>query len=769
MPRLRRLLSLLLLLHLIAVGWASLRLLQKGVCIDTDLHALLPVAERDPALNQAGRLFQERFGRRSVVLISSSADPGPAALAFATVLRRDPAFDEVRLGAAREEAEAFGRAAFDARAGLLEPELRRDLEELDAAARLSEHVGAALLDPARPLASRLADKDPFCTFAGWMMSRQALLGGMILKDGLPRLRDESGREWIFISLAAKESPFSSSGRTAQLAALRRAQAAAAALDSSSQVLSAGGAEFAAENEARARRETAVIGGGSLLGIVLLAWLVFRGFRPLAVSLLVISYGCFSSFVLAAAWLGQLHAISLAVGVSLIGVADDFVQHWVAARRCGDEPREALERRLLPPLSLGLCTSLAAYLGLLLAPFPGLRQIALLGALGLLGAFLAAPILCPLLVPHQPAGAPRPLAWGRRAARWTSRASGPALLAALACCLGLFALRQDHDLRHLNAPSPELAAVEAKIRRTAGTPEAGRFVLIRGADLEECLQREEALELRLRPLQEKELIHSWIGLASVLPSRMRQERDRRLLLRTAQDPHLVAALVDLGFATEAVAAAAKDSAAAAFLTPERLGEIGARGLINPFVALEADGEAASFVLLRGVQPEALPLLAAACQGEGCRYTDLVAENSELLRRQTHGCLLALGGAALLMLFVFAGLYGWRQGLRLVGIPGLSAAAALGACAWLGQPLNFFGALSLSLVLGLGVNYSLATAAEEPECPATALAVFLSSLSTLLAFGLLALSQTPALRSFGLPLAFGILFAWLLSPWAGKRRI
>ncbi len=767
MPRLRRLLTFLLILHLVAVGLASLRLLQTGVRIDTDLQALLPVAERDPSLNQATRLFQERFGRRSLVLLSAEGDPAPAALAFAAELRREPAFTEVRLGANPAEAEAFGRAAFAARAGLLDPELRTELEGPDAAARLAEHVGAALLDPTQPLAGRLAAQDPFCTFAGWMMSRQGLLGGMVLKNGLPLLRDEHGHDWVMITLAAAESPFSSGPREAQLAALSRAKAAAAAIDPSCRVLSAGGAEFAAESEARARRETAIIGGGSLLGIVLLAWLVFRGLRPLAVSVLVIGYGCLSSFILAAACLGQIHAISLAVGVSLIGVADDFVQHWVAARRCGDESREHLERRLLPPLSLGLCTSLAAYLGLLLAPFPGLRQIALLGALGLLGAFLAAPILCPLLVPHVPAGAARPLAWGRGAALWTRRAALPTLVIASLLCLGLFKLRQDHDLRHLNAPSPQLAAAEATIRRLAGTPEAGRFVLIRGTNLEQCLQREEALAERLRPLQEKGLLHSWIGSASFLPSRLSQECARSILLRAAQDGRVSSALDDLGFASGARDQAVKNAATAPFLTPELLHQGGAAGLISPFIATDTESDAATFVLLRGLQAEALPQLAAACQGEGCRYTDLIAENSELLRRQTRGCLLALGGSSLLMLVIFAGLYGPWQGLKLVGIPVLSACAALGACALLGQPLNFFAALSLSLVLGLGVNYSLATAAEEPECPATALAVFLSSLSTLLAFGLLALSQTPALRSFGLPLAFGILFAWLLSPLAAKK--
>lgn len=40
--------------------------------------------------------------------------------------------------------------------------------------------------------------------------------------------------------------------------------------------------------------------------------------------------------------------------------------------------------------------------------------------------------------------------------------------------------------------------------------------------------------------------------------------------------------------------------------------------------------------------------------------------------------------------------------------------------------------------------------------------LAAASTLLSFGLLALSGTPALQAFGLTLAVGVFLAWLLTP-------
>jgi predicted exporter len=47
----------------------------------------------------------------------------------------------------------------------------------------------------------------------------------------------------------------------------------------------------------------------------------------------------------------------------------------------------------------------------------------------------------------------------------------------------------------------------------------------------------------------------------------------------------------------------------------------------------------------------------------------------------------------------------------------------------------------------------------------LAIALSSLTTLLAFGILAFSSTAAIHAFGLTILIGILVAFLLSPMAG----
>ena len=78
------------------------------------------------------------------------------------------------------------------------------------------------------------------------------------------------------------------------------------------------------------------------------------------------------------------------------------------------------------------------------------------------------------------------------------------------------------------------------------------------------------------------------------------------------------------------------------------------------------------------------------------------------------------------------------------------------------------MALMLVLGIGLDLGIFLA-ETNEAPHTWLAVSLSAVTSLLAFGLLALSDTPVLHHFGLTVAIGLSLVWLLAPLMRRHRI
>jgi predicted exporter len=144
----------------------------------------------------------------------------------------------------------------------------------------------------------------------------------------------------------------------------------------------------------------------------------------------------------------------------------------------------------------------------------------------------------------------------------------------------------------------------------------------------------------------------------------------------------------------------------------------------------------------------------------RWVDKAGEITALLGRYrvAMGLLLLIAHAA-----VFAAL-AWRFGRSAwrAWLPtALGSVITLALLGLLGQPLQLFNVLALLLLLGVGVDYGIFLL-EHPNDGSAWLAVSLGAASTWLAFGLLGLSSTPALRAFGLTLLFGVAIVGLLAP-------
>jgi predicted exporter len=102
-------------------------------------------------------------------------------------------------------------------------------------------------------------------------------------------------------------------------------------------------------------------------------------------------------------------------------------------------------------------------------------------------------------------------------------------------------------------------------------------------------------------------------------------------------------------------------------------------------------------------------------------------------------------------------------RVLAPTALASIATLALLGMAGQNLQLFHVLALMLLLGVGVDYGIFLHEHlSRRDPVAWLAVGLSALSTLLSFGLLSLSKTPALQAFGLTMLIGTVAVWLIVP-------
>ena len=167
-----------------------------------------------------------------------------------------------------------------------------------------------------------------------------------------------------------------------------------------EVAAAGVILYAAAAGAQAKWEVSIIGIGSLLGIVLLMWLAFYSLKPIVLIMVSIGVGCLGA--LSVCWLlfERIHLLTLVFGASLIGVRARLWHLFsMPSARRGQAMLDSCQllRRLLPALLLALVTTVIGYMGLALTPFPGLRQMAVFSALGLIFAWLTVVFWFPALV------------------------------------------------------------------------------------------------------------------------------------------------------------------------------------------------------------------------------------------------------------------------------------------------------------------------------------------------------------------------------------
>lgn len=766
---------------------------------DTDILALLPVQQRDPVLQQSFRQMVDASQQRVVVLVGApdwddakrAADAYGAVLAAHVATPGTAALQPDRLSAASQDdwLAPFQQHRLNLLTSEQETQLATQPAQFWLESALRKLYGA--FDGPRLGAFR---DDPFGLFTGWTLQR-AQESPVRPRDGRLFVADKE-RQYVLLVLTLTQPAFSMAAQEAVLPLLASAQAAAAKAAPGVQVIQAGVVLHAGAAGAQASGEMSTIGVGSLIGIVLLMWLTFHTLRPIGLILLSIAIGFLGSLSVCLLLFERIHLLTLVFGASLIGVAQDYGIYFLCNRMGFDHKLSSsdLLKRLLPGLCLTLLAAVIGYLGLALTPFPGLRQMAVFSALGLVFAWLTVICWFPLLVGRDTLKEGK-LAqrYGAMLAHWPRLQKNRATLAVLLVFMlvagfGIARLGFNDDIRLLQTPPKHLLADQIKLGRLLDAPTPVQFYLVRGASSEIVLQREEALKKRLDPLIAQGHLSGYQAISNWVPS-SRTQLDRRALIEAKL-------LFEGGPLTQLAAAIDEDEhwvaatrdhlrASAKLLTPEQFLAAPASapwrhlwlGHVSPGSAAGGanDNTYASIVALRGLGHAGLPLLAHAADGlDGVQWVDKVAEISSVLGqyRQTMGWVV-LGA----YLMVYAMLYPrYRASTwRVLAPASVASVATLALLGLAGQDLQLFHVLALMLLLGIGVDYGIFM--QERAQPSQNqdqgfgqtqarkmqwLAVGLSAASTILSFGLLGLSQTPALHAFGITMFIGTALVWLIVP-------
>ncbi len=751
--------------------------LGQRIVPDTDILALLPVQERDPVLQQSFSHMVDAAQQRVIILIGAKdwTEAKFAADAYRAVLSTKP--ELLQQTPLSDQTQTDWLAKFQQHSLiLLSSEQEAKLQTEPAQFWLSAALSKLYSPFAGPKLGAWRD-DPFGFFSSWAQER-AQETPVRIRDGHLFVANAE-KQYVVMPLSVKLPAFSISAQQVILPLLEQANKAALQAVPGAEIISAGVIIHAAAAGEQANREVSTIGIGSMLGIIILMWLTFASFKPISLILLSIGIGCLGA--LSVCWLvfGHIHLLTLVFGASLIGVAQDYGLYFLCNRLSADVKLDssALLKRLMPGLGLTLVTTMIGYMGLALTPFPGLRQMALFSALGLVFAWLTVVCWFPMLVSGGTLKSGR-LARANSALlkywpvlKVNKLGLASIFLFSIFAALGWSRLGVNDDIRLLQNPPKRLVSEQIKLGKLLDAPTPMQFFLVRGSSAEIVLQREEHLKKKLNPLIVRHKITGYQAMSNWVPSTQTQQARRTLLEQNI--------LQDAGPLAQLGAQIGEDKAWLAE-TRAHLLESGALLSLDEFLDSPASepwrhlwlgkigGEHASIVALRGVNNTDLPLLQQiGTELDGVQWVDKVAEISNVLGRyrQYMGWVVFCS-----YLVVFGIMFPRYRGntWRVLAPTAIASIATLAILGFAGQNVQLFHVLAMMLLLGVGVDYGIFMQEHPGRSDATPwLTVGLSAVSTILSFGLLGLSKTPALQAFGLTMLIGVALVWIIVPCFGKE--
>lgn len=736
--------------------------------VHTDLLTLLPPDGAQSEIQTRAQDSIRQTLNRQIIVLTGATDPARA------------------LAAAQKQAQQWSASALFERVDLHVAtdldQLRQELRRMDQAGLPPQARQALAREPqawfgqrAQRIMSPLGEQTLIAADQDWLgfaaqLSGKLQAGAAVHYDIASNTMQVQADNRTWYLMRAQLTGTDQRGRDEQLLALID-QTQQQAAQQEVRVLMAGGAIYSAQGKAEGGQESTWMSiTGSILTILFLL-LMFRSSRILLLALPVAA-GLLAGFAACIALLGSIHILTLIIGTSLVGLVVDFPLHWLshATLDARWQPWPAV-RRVARPFIISLAVTVTGYLFLLLTPLPILQQTAVFSSAAVISTFLFTRLLLPALFNHwrpRPTPGLMPLLDGlRRSVRSAGeRIRHTPLLAILLLAVagsGLYLSNWQDDIRNwVNTPQPLLTQA-MEVGRLTGIEPTSQYFIVQAADQESLLQTEQRLSARLDALIAQGQLRNYRAISQWINPPSEQQALKATLATLSQQPQAWAPLRALGVPDSALRAELKRRQAQPVLTIEQ----SLRGtLAEPWRALwlgpDEQGRPSSMITMNGLQDPAV--LAALMQNmPGVTLVDQRSHiNTLFAQTRLEAIILKLLSYTVGFLILYR-VFGTRPALRILLVPLSASITVMSLSGLIGMPLNLFCIFGLLLVTAIGIDY--AVYAYTPALPAEekAAGIFMTSVTTMITFGLLYFSSTPAVATFGLSVVLGVLCNVIYTFW------
>lgn len=739
------------LLVLVIAGIVAVTgLLRTGV--ESDILALMPEDAKESRVNDVNRRFVRQIENEVVFALKA---PAEVRNRFVADLQTSGVVKRVLGAVGKEQEKEFFSLLSKHRAALIGAQTEKRLFSEDGREQ-RRWVIAKLFSPFEAVSAAELKYDPL------LIARSARYEAMsenpvTVSDGWMILSDKAGHRYWFIACELNaEHQVSETVRI-----LKRIRDGVSSLSADIELLSEGVIYYAEKAQSSAVSDISRLGSMSILGLFLIFWLAFRSLRPFVLCVISLAAGTLVAVAVTMTVFGGLHMATLVMSISLVGLSADYTTYFIVDRmRHGSAESVWVTRnRLLGALAHAALTTSAAYLVMVFAPMPGLRQFALFSASGLLAACVTVLLWHPLLLKRFHA---RALPSGNALQTWIDCvthkkgqwAIAGMVMAVIAC--GLPQVTISDDVSDLQTMDVSLQREEARMTELLGRDMTQQWFVITAADSEDLLERTEALSAKLQDLKGARVVTKFEALS--IGSIKKQERLAKRMVEVEKS--MVSDLAAMGIHVDA----GKE------IEPLHLSDALAYSVFSAYrlrlFTLET-GEHAYVMPVVTANTSAMQSLAETMPGvywyqRKATFTRVFSEIRTLISKLLF---VSLGLVGLLFMQGF----GLRKTLAALFACAGSILFAIAFTALMGIRFNLFSLFALIVVLGIGIDYVIFFARLSNERLQVTFAVSVAMVTTLMSLGVLALSSTAAVASFGWMLLSGVIAAFLLAPlvWMVRR--
>jgi predicted exporter len=753
------------LMTLLALCYLIFRVL-SGPVINSNLLALLPTGEQSEIINQAEGQISNFVERRFIVLISSKNKQGAlkAAKNYIGPLEQSPLIAGTISGFEQNDLGNFLQIYKDRPASVLSEADRRQLSAGDISGLLKKKL-SLLYGPVNAQIMLPLEDDPLMLFQDGVMSHMPDKPlDFLVEDNISYI-EKDGVYTAFFSALLNQSPYQADYQTEITELLKEISSTISKTDPDIEMLKSG-VIFHAENGTRnAKTEISLMGSVSILGVLCLFIMAFKSIRPFIATIIIISAGIMTSLSVSLLFFEQVYLITLVFGTSLVGISVDYSMHYFSEKYRNDTASSISSlRHILPGLTLGCLTSIIGFSGLLLAPFPGLVQMAIFCCVGLLVSFAGVVSLFPYIAkletiqrnPSFPLIMEKILTSSQSIINAKPKITFSLLI--LIIVGGLSQIEFKDDLRSMQNLSDELLLNDRKVVEILGINPSTQFFIVQGNSENDLLEKEQNLFEKLTMLVGQGKLLGYTGVSQFVPSQDKQLENRKLIISVlSEHPDEVATyLSTLGILPAQIDTYMASLEGDNFLsTTEWKNSL----LGQNFAQLLLDGNA-SIVSLNGVRDlDALNTLADG--QDNLTFVDKVDMISNVFSDYRNKVLLLTVMAYGVIILFLVIRYWQRNALSVIMPPLMAIFSTIAILGFLGVSISLFHLIATLLILGVCVDYTIFLKENTGDKMPTIIAITLSAITTILSFGMLSFSSTTVIHDFGITIFIGILLSYLFS--------